>query len=213
MLLNISWNRSLCTITNGDILGFCHIWQTIWFKSGGELKLMAVSQTCNLQFSLKVSVSDDRSREEDNCTWRFFEFLCTAVTPRWHQGRVSVSFYLPVTGWSQACPHAWDTTKQRHLTLSNRRHVLRCRKPSDFVTCGTLPLWSARATIQSSLTQPMYWHSHKETLVWIPVIWEVFTKWLLSLKTKLWYAFTKNPTILTWGRAKYQWVLTPLGHL
>lgn len=101
---------------------------------------MAVSQTCNLQFSLKVSVSDDNSREEDNCTWRFFEFLCATVTPRWHQGRVSVSFYLPVTGWSQACPHAWDTTKQRHLTLSNRRHVLRCRKPSDFVTCGTLPI-------------------------------------------------------------------------
>lgn len=115
-------------------------------------------------------------------------------SPRWHPGRVSVSLHPPVTGCSQACPHAWDTTKQRHLMLSNRRHVLRCRKPSDFVTCGTLPIVVNTCNDTILFQHDPFTSTATSTPVEIPVIWAAFYK-----KT----ALIKNQTVICFHKSIY----------
>ena len=120
-------------------------------------------------------------------------------SPYWHQGggwgRVSVSFYPPVTGCSQACPHAWDTTKQRHLMLRNWCHVLRVGSPSTLWQCGTPPLvvntcnatiQSCRNTTHSPARAHTHTHRYTRTCVVIPSVHgECFTEWQLINKQTL----------------------------
>lgn len=60
---------------------------------------------------------------------------CQCHLPRDHHGRVSVSLSTSSYNWLRSgfvLMHG--TLQKRHLMLSNRRHVLRCRKPSDTLT-------------------------------------------------------------------------------